>query len=621
MIRLYLLLIATFLYASEPVESLLSDIESNSDLSKKTKLENSGIVSVYTRKDLEKMQVTYLKDIIKYISIFGYAENRYGVSDPLTHGNAILFDSSRIKVYIDNQEITAGIYGSGIIILGDLNIGFVDHIEVYTQSPTFRYSIEPTLMLIKLYSKTSQRDDGSKVELNYGSYNAARLSAYNTSDIDDRWSYFVYGSTNNDKREKHSYHNNELSRDGQKVHLFATLSTENQHLLLNATHTNRNAFIGLSLDATPEKNKHTIDSLHAGYDISLEHFSFLFEYDYFKVNYTFRDDVEAKLPEFPIYSEDLDTLSSMVTTGIEYKKNLYNNALTFGFKHRYKYYVYTEDTVNGIEQPARDSKLQSVVTLYVEDQFALRENLILTAGVESFKVENINAKYNKKSKPFAYRYGITYLQDKWIFKLIGNYTESYLEPYLVDSDVLISGDLKSIEKNTYYTNIIYNTSHNKYELILGEIQVRNYLIMDQSSNFKLYNNNKVITADNFVLKWNYNYNKQNKLATELRTIKMDDEYKYKVILRSLNSYKKYDVMNELIYDRDSMIKKNYYDYTMGIIYHYNEDLKISLKAENIFDDAKETAYMIKDTTTLQPEDPLLISSYDRKITFSLEYLF
>jgi len=147
------------------VDKLLNDIQKHSDLSSKTKLENSGIRYIYTRDDIERMQIYTLKDVLKNLYPIGYNENRYGLVDPFSSNCKQPYLSALIRVYIDNQEITDGLYGSGLFVLGDENLDWVDHIEIYTRAPTYAYSVESTIVLIKLYTKREERDLGGKVKV------------------------------------------------------------------------------------------------------------------------------------------------------------------------------------------------------------------------------------------------------------------------------------------------------------------------------------------------------------------------------------------------------------------------------------------------------------------------
>jgi iron complex outermembrane receptor protein len=124
----------SFLYGNSFSE-LLSEYKSKSDLSNNTKIENSGQVIVFTRKDIESMQARSLKDILKTLPLAYYNESRYGISDIMYKGMNLPFNSNNFRIYIDNQEITTASFGSGIAFMADIELDFVDHIEVYLVNP------------------------------------------------------------------------------------------------------------------------------------------------------------------------------------------------------------------------------------------------------------------------------------------------------------------------------------------------------------------------------------------------------------------------------------------------------------------------------------------------------
>jgi len=81
-----------------------------------------------------------------------------------------------------------------------------------------------------------------------------------------------------------------------------------------------------------------------------------------------------------------------------------------------------------------------------------------------------------------------------------------------------------------------------------------------------------------------------------------------------------------LYFRDSIDSKNFYDYSAGVKYHHSEDFTISIKGENLFDKSRVTKFNRVDVTTLANpmpsfDTPIEVSSIDRKVTLSLEYLF
>ena len=624
------LVVSSLLLAEDSldVDSMLLEIKNKSDLSEKTKLENSGISFVYTRSDLERMQIHYLKDLIKLDSGFSYNENRYGLPDPMMSGDMVPYMSSLIKVYVDNQEITAGMYGSGLIIFGDINMGFVDHVEVYTLSPTYEFSAEPTVTLIKMYSKTAQRDEGSKIMLDYDSNSASKVGFYNTGYINDEWLYFAYGSYRDDKREKIKNKETDLSRDKTRAHVFMTLSSEKQHFLFNATRSNRDAFIGLSLDATPEKNTLKSDSLHIGYDGELDNFSLLLSYDYLKTDHDFLDDVEPMAAFgyfYPVQSRKITSSTDVLTAELKYKLDYEKHHFVVGVRDRQKWYEYPTYMLNGIVMPERENKKQIVISGYIEDQYSLQDNIICNFGIQYLDVENPNARYNKNYKPLQYRYGLTYLQNNFVAKFIGSYVESYLEPYIVDSTLLVQKEVKGYKQHNFYLDFIYTSDNARYELIGGRSLTKNYLFPDASQGGLLDAYATQFPADRVIGRYSYNYGDFNKIFVELsylnlRNIPTGSFETSKAVFRTLNSYDKLDFYATYIIDR-AYDKSRYYDFDIGVSYNIDEDFKLSLQGKNLLNKAKESTYIIQDTQTLQKEDNLYAPLYERKIELSMEYLF
>lgn len=628
---LIILLNFTNISANEGVDDLLGDIQHKTDLSQKTKIQNAGISQIFTRDDLRRMQVRYLKDILKSNYFTKYFENRFALPDPLTQGyETIPYKSSTIRVYIDNQEITAGTYGSGLVMYGDLDIGFADHIEIYTQSPTYEYSTETAITLIKIYSKSILKDEGVKVEVNAGSFGASRVSSTFSSQLTEEWSHFTYVSIDNQKRQDHDSFNQSLSRDKDTIHLFSSITNDNSRILIDITDQNKDAFIGISLDATPTKSNIDFESLHLGYDTKIKNFSFLFTYDYSYTDFTFEDDVSPiYTPPFnglyPYFNQRTKTKSEVYTGDIKYNLISLNNKLTTGLKYRVKTYDNEVLMLNDINLPQAKNNKQTVLTLFVEDQYSMYDNHILTLGLQYSGVSNNNSQQDDDL--FMYRLGYTFVKDSWIFKTIVAHTETSLEPYMVDSQLYLTPGVKKPQEADYITqDIIFEDKDSIYEIVFGYIRLENTLLLDLSSNL-LDNYKKNIYITSALFRWTYNYNKYDKLFCsfdykdtknlyDLGTIK-----NYTAVIRNLNTYKKFDLFSELLYNTTNMDKENFYDLSLGLIYNYNNDLTFSIKGENLLDKAETTSFTRTSPTTLTPLEPLSISAIDKKITLSLEYQF
>jgi long-subunit fatty acid transport protein len=97
---------------------------------------------------------------------------------------------------------------------------------------------------------------------------------------------------------------------------------------------------------------------------------------------------------------------------------------------------------------------------------------------------------------------------------------------------------------------------------------------------------------------------------------------YTVAIRNINTYKKIDLFNELIYTRiDIDSAKNFYNYSLGVQYRYNDNITVTLKGLNVFDKAGTTEYFRINPQTLRYEKPLQISPIDRKVVLGIDWVF
>jgi len=628
---LILLATTTFSFAEDDlnIDNLLNDIKVKSDLSSKTKLENSGVRYIYTRDDIDRIQARNLKDILKSTYPLGYSENRYGLTDPMGSGGVTQpYVSSSIRVFIDDQEITNGLYGSGLISMGDMDIGFVDHIEIYSGNPTYEFATEVTFSLIKLYSKVASKDGGNKFLVNYGSYGANHSSFYNSSNFGKDWAYFTYISKNDDKRKKYTSHSTELSRDKKDIHLFSSIYNKNNHIIFDAFTQKRDSFINRSIDATPTDATMDIDNLHIGYNGTYNNFSYLISYDYGKVDSKFKDDLGT------ITSAIVNSKASVLNSDIKYTYKTTNNKAIVGLKHRIKKYKYDEFKLNDndvqivIPTANLDNTKQTINNIFIENQYSIKENSIITTGINKSDIKNNNS--SQDDNILMYRVGFTHTNNYWIFKTLFSHNEKVLDPYMVSGEgiYITPGDKDPQKENLFMENISYEKDNNKYEIILSKLRIKNYLLATEETNGLIDNYDKTIDIKSVVTGYTHHYNEYDKLYATLgyNTMKnlpqTDCLKEYSFTILNLNKYKQYDIFNEILYYRNNTINKNYFDYSMGIAYHKTQDLTISLKAVNILNKAREVHYIRKNASnpTLD-EEPLSIPSIDRSITLTLEYTF
>ena len=580
------------------------------------------------------MQAHNLKDILKSTYPLGYNENSYGYADPYSFGNAIPFVSSSVKIYIDNQEITTGLYGSGIILYGNMDIDFVDHIEVYNGNPTFEYSSEPAFSIIKLYSKTAQKDGGTKISLRGGSYGSKQLSMHNANEMENGWSYLLYGSVNDNRRKKYNNHNSTLSRDSKTAHLFGSLYKGNHKIFLDIIKEKKDAFVGPGIFATPLVNEHKNEYLHIGYDTKFKNFSFLASYSQLDNTTDFQDANKdsivfvntMKSLNIP-YAISSDTSSQVYTLGIKYHLNFEKNRLLIGSKYREKHFSFDNVLINNTPRPQSKNDKQTVTTLFLENQYNISQNSIFTSGIMGTQVKN---NYSVQDDDLlSYRLGYTYTNKNWISKTIASYLEFSLDPYMINNSLYLLHPTKELDQeqqSIYMEDIQYQQNNYFHEVILSYAKVKNRLMPDTTTGLlDPYDNTIKLISLLYRFKMDYRSddnveftignNKINNMPT------VNSMNQYAATLRNFNSYKKFDFFNEILYFRDDISKKDYFDYTLGIIYHQSDDLSISLKGTNILNKTMESHYAALNPQTFQQDTPLSIAPIDQSIMLGLEYSF
>jgi len=622
-IILFLFSFIMFLFPNE-IASLLKKIEINSDLSEKTKIENGGVYFIFKRSDLERMQVKTLKDIILTLPMIEYKESSYGFPDLFTYGDNKAFMSNYVRIFLNNQEIATGMFGSGFMMFGDMNLDFIDHIEVYFQNPTYEYTTESSLIVIKLYTKTAEKDNGGKIKTSYNLYNSKGVSLYTANQFINGWNYFNYLSYYQNRRKKYKVDKTSVYRNHPTFQILSSYYNKNNHFLLQAFSQNRDSFLDTSIDNTPISAKVKSKFLHLGYDGNIENFALLSDFDYKLTDSYFKDEKNSD-DDYPIYMQIAKIDAKLFNTEIKYRFLTDKSLLIGGIKYRFKWFKYDKLIRNNEKLPRTGNTNQQLVSLFLENQFFFSKNSIFNFGIMGGDVKNNSSK--QQDKILNYRIGHTYFRNKFIFKTILGHTEFSIDPILVNSQNYLIKDekVKLIKNNAFQENIIYKNNNHKINFLYSYSIFKNYLVPDISDKYLLFNTDKKIKNYDIYLSYENNYNDIDKLFIsgeylfyEVPLFKKVRKYKYSI--RNLQTFDKVDIFNEIVLTFVNDDRKFYYVYNCGVKYHYSNDLVFSLKGENIFNNSYKQYYMREDKDgNLLPVTK--ISPIDNDIILSMEYYF
>jgi len=605
------------IYADGDIEKLLNEFNQKNDLSQKTIDQNKGHLLLYTRDRLERMHAKTLKDVLRTIPILPYKENRYGVPDPLSPGSITPYSSNLIRLYIDDVEITQGWMGSGLIQYGDINIDFVDHIELYAIPPSFDTSVEPAYMTIFIYSKVPERDSGGKLSL----IQASRGSNTQTIAYGDKVSgesYMINLSHTKENREKvPNGTDTPLSRDFDRTQMFVYVKNENQMFHLQLIHKKSDTLAGLSYDATPLLSEMDNINLHLDYSLKFsEHWKAQFSYDHLKTDLWQEDNIPLLVPD-GLFDNTLNTITKNSTYSAEltYKNVWGKHHIAMGTKGRVKSLdsLYIQKVGSF---PSTFNK-ESILSVFMQDQYELSENELITLGLKYSYVTR-NATY-KDDNLFQVRLGYLYTNDTWSYKTYLFRTMFAIDPFSRHFSLIREQDINPQTTVGFTQELAYHSKSNEIRLMT--------FFLKEKNNFS--NINRISDTKSFVSVMNYDYtlDTSNKINMQFAYARyfdipdIGDLNIYNGYLMLSNTYDDFSIYNGLVWNYSAYDKINHFDWTSSISWDISEDLSLTLKGENLLNKAQ--TYNIFRINPLNGSfmTPLTLSPFDQRVSIEMEYRF
>jgi len=604
---------------AEELDDLLEAYTYNSDLSTKTKHENGGTVTVYTRQDLEKMQARSLKDLLKSHPVLRYQESRAGLPDMFYRGGTSLSNSNNIRIYIDNQELTSATFGSGFLIANNINVDVMDHVEIYTRSPSYEFTTEPAYILIKLYTKLAERDRGGKLAVSYGNRDFNEEALFYADELED-FSYVASLTRRDDRKKTYYSHNIPIDRDSENLSFLGVLYSDAHKLQLFAGDSDLGTSIGRSPRATYAVSRGKYDFVNIAYEnTSFDDLFFSIAFQQANIQGANEEAAGYTSPLSPSY--EYDRQDEVLTAELKYDFETEFNRLIIGAKYRHKSFEFQEGSINGIPilEPLTSYTEQEVLGLYAEERYSLSDHNIINIAGQYTHVTNNGDIGNDHLIQF--RLNHTYLYDNYTFKSFVYRVESLVEPS-VYIDFTTTPSLDTQVLNAFSEEIKYEQDKNELKFVFTYNVIEN--LIEQSKPFGAYVNRqgKIHNTSAF-LEHTYHFNMDNKLISNItyNYIKERSKNDTAAYVRLLNTVGKFDIFNEVVYNYTDFNKEHYFDYSAGVKYHYSDALILSIKGENIFDTGYEDSYFRIDPNTFIPEEPIQISPVEQRVYLSMEYLF
>lgn len=614
-----LLFFSTLLFAQEEnLDDLLSQYREASELSHETKQEKSGHVTIFSRSDLDKMQAYTLNDIIKTIKMFTLKNSAFGptaiVKSPYSEQSM-----SSVKIYINSYEVTSITAGTGIAQFGQMGLNHIDHIEIYQASNAIAFHGESGNMVIKLYTKDPARENATVLQGSVDSTGGGRGQVIDAQNFGD-YSYLANVDVSGNRFDKERGRNNkEFSRDSNRGQLYVNFAKKDDYVIEGgASKEKSDIFSGFGQSVEGGDITSTYSYLHfTKYLPSQTELRISGTYEIIDVLNS--DSSGVRLFDSSL-SNTLDVTSGSYTYDILLQKRYSYNDHNFLFGTEAKFKTFFLDNLqsNGMKKsyPAGPKELD-IYMLFGEDSYDINEEHQITLGAKANYYDNHETKANteyllrlaylaKISEEFSLK---SFIQKGHVYPIFAQTTFSPI--------IIPNPDLRVSKNRVIKAELEYNKEKLTLTLGGGTSKSKDGIIFNHSLQ-KYVNNSGNSDFSQFFLNLEYVFDAENKLVAEyFRAYKDNNSFSSDTgaLLQLYSTFGKFDFYNELVYRSsyigvDGVSMDAGYDYTAGAIYHYNKNLNIKLKGENIFDRAIETS--IKGA---------MVPALERRGILTLEYIF
>jgi len=614
-----LLLLSSALFAQETdLSHLLQDYASSEALYHKTKIESAGHVIVYSRRDLERMQAYKLADVLKTIPFFTLQTSRIGLGN-LVKAGASPSSSSPVKIYIDDHEYPSDLRQNIIYRYGNMNLYFVDHIEVYQGGTSIAFGNEVGSMVIRIYTKKAERENATSVQTsgdNRGGYSLSGLSANQTEYFD----YLAFASHSDEKYKKYTnIFGNSVSKNGeqQQVH-FKFYQEKNWSLDIDYSESESDPYIGFGRQPRSGETKQQYGLI--GFTKYFPHKIKLI-LSTSKEESSLNDYDNGTIPLHNSFVDHLDVNVYNISNKVQLEKRTLfgSNDLLIGLQVINKHaHIEKYKAENKKQAIPNTPKKMDIAMFYAENLYNINKNNLVTLSV---KADHYNIDKIKNSNQYSFRLGyIGIYNNKTMVKLFS--TRRYIAPRFVQTS--FAGiykpnpnlDVTKIKTITSELQYSFNKK-SKLDLSYGYIWIKDPIIFSPQQGEYINKDINTYFA-RYYIRYNYEFDYNNKLKFEWYIGDREKIFSPQegALMELFDTFGKVDIYNQLLYRsaynfNDVHIDASY-DYTLGAIYRYSKQLNFKLKGENLFDNASKVPFK---------DQGISVQETDRRVMATMEYTF
>ncbi len=605
---------------SKSISDILEEYREKSELSKKTKLESEGHLIIFTREDLEKMQAQTLEDVLKIIRFFILQKNMLG-ENVVAYATMYPINNTTIRLYINDHEVSSVYRRTPFPIWGEIPLDFVEHIEIYQGESAIRFNNETAGLIIKLYTKPPERENGGYLGTSLTSRKGYGINTYYGKELDDNTSFFVYTGKNFIRWKKYRNDYKDIRQEISNFFTYTYFRYKEIIFEYSGIYKDSDLFRGLSFRGAPDRDEFT--GRHNYISFTSKHLNdrslkFIFFYDDIK-SHSYQENLTPY--NFIIVSNPTEYIRGFITDSYEkrygaeiYKTfNTKKNELFLGLKYQRSWYKINDIRFGGTSSFSQNS--ENLYSVFLENSYYFNPENMFIAG---FKYDRYDRKERFRDiNGLTARIGIILFSNQFIS--LKSFASVYYTPP-VFMEIVTHPGLRKQRNKIWTSEITFKGGKSRFSITGGYAITKNQIVLDPAT-LSYYNENTTLRYKFVSFDYSLKAGKNSKIVlnyfladTNFDDVELGPDQGGHIKL--FYTRKRLDIYTGLTYRKGYTVSsykiKDGYDLTTAVTYHIDENKEISLKGDNLLNKALKTPTLI---------DSFKYSTVDRRFTIIFKWFF
>lgn len=244
--------IGTVLFA-EDIDTLLQELESNTQKSLNTVDEKLGHVTIYSQKDLRLMQYSTISDLLKELPFSTLNRNRFGTS-ALSLSGTKTDVGGFFRIFINDHEVSSNYTQSIPETWMEFPMDIVDYVEIYRGDSSFSMGGGNGVFFIRIYTKKPCKENTTQFVGRVKERGSNLESLAYSDTFENGWSTLAFVA-NQDINYEESYKSNTIKNDSNKQYVFFNAIKNTTSINAGYARAKKDDYFGFSLDANPDEGE------------------------------------------------------------------------------------------------------------------------------------------------------------------------------------------------------------------------------------------------------------------------------------------------------------------------------------------------------------------------------